>query len=404
MRKRVMYTGFILFCFLVFFPLHNSSDYSGATDSRDMNYNAAEMRRLSVEFDNIVRSYDRFFSREFKESGGPGAAVTIVSSKGFRWTRGYGVKEAGSNDSMDIHTVFRIGSVSKGFAAVLTGMLVADSVLGWDDRVKTHIPGFSLKDSVNMEEMTIRNILSHTSGLPKHTYTNLLDEDVPYDDIVSLLPDVPAISNPGEVYSYQNVVFSLIGDIIRNRTGKCYNSLIVEEIFEPMEMGDASADYYNLVTGSNIALPHTATGNIYRKRKNSGRYYSVSPASGINMSISDMSKWLQALLGTNPDIIGPEILDEIFRPHIRTYIKYKYRKHWKGLGDLYYGLGWRIFECQGKQIVYHGGYVNGYRAEVALLPSDGIGIAVLLNSTSHLGYKCIPGFFDIYFEKQQISE
>jgi beta-lactamase class C len=399
-----MYIGFILFCFLVFFSLNNSPDYSGATDSRDANYNAAEMWKLSVEFDSIVSSYDRFFSREFKENGGPGAAVTIVSDKGFSWTRGYGVKEADSDDSVDIHTVFRIGSVSKGFAAVLTGMLVADSVLGWDDRVEGCIPGFSLRDSVNTTELTIRHILSHTSGLPKHTFTNLLDEDVPYDDIVRLLADVPAISDPGEVYSYQNVVFSLIGDIVRNRTGKCYNSLIVEEIFESLEMGDASTDYYSLVTGSNIAQPHTAAGNTYRKRKNSGKYYSVSPASGINMSISDMSKWLQALLGSNPDIIEPEILDEIFRPHIRTYIKYKYRGHWKGLGNLYYGLGWRIFECRGKQIIYHGGYVNGYRAEVALLPSEGIGIAVLLNSSSQLGYKCIPGFLDIFFDKQQIPE
>ena len=395
-----MYIGFILFCFLVFFSLNNSPDYSGATDRRDKNYNTDEMWRLSVEFDSIVSSYDRFFSREFKENGGPGAAVTIVSDKGFEWSRGYGVKEAGGDDSVNIHTVFRIGSVSKGFAAVLTGMLVTDSVLGWDDRVKDYIPGFSLKDSVNMEELTIRNVLSHTSGLPKHTFTNLLDEDVPYNDIVRLLADVPAISDPGKVYSYQNVVFSLIGDIIKNRTGKCYNSLIVEEIFEPLKMGDASTDYFSLVTGSNIALPHTASGNTYRKRNNSGRYYSVSPASGINMSISDMSKWLQALLGSNPDIIKPEILDEIFRPYIRTYIKYKYSRHWKGLGNLYYGLGWRIFECQGKQIVYHGGYVNGYRAEVALLPSEGIGIAVFLNSSSQLGYKCIPGFFDIFFEKQ----
>jgi beta-lactamase class C len=395
-----MYIGFILFCFLVFFSLNNSPDYSGATDRRDKNYNTDEMWRLSVEFDSIVSSYDRFFSREFKENGGPGAAVTIVSDKGFEWSRGYGVKEAGGDDSVNIHTVFRIGSVSKGFAAVLTGMLVTDSVLGWDDRVKDYIPGFSLKDSVNMEELTIRNVLSHTSGLPKHTFTNLLDEDVPYNDIVRLLADVPAISDPGKVYSYQNVVFSLIGDIIKNRTGKCYNSLIVEEIFEPLKMGDASTDYFSLVTGSNIALPHTASGNTYRKRNNSGRYYSVSPASGINMSISDMSKWLEALLGSNPDIIKPEILDEIFRPYIRTYIKYKYSRHWKGLGNLYYGLGWRIFECQGKQIVYHGGYVNGYRAEVALLPSEGIGIAVFLNSSSQLGYKCIPGFFDIFFEKQ----
>ncbi len=404
MLKKVIYTGIISCCFLVLFSLNKSQDQAGARDNRITDNNAVEMREVPGEFESIVRSYDNLFSGEFKESGCPGAAVTIVSSKGLKWARGYGVKEAGTDDSVDINTVFRIGSVSKGFAAVLTGMLVEDSLLTWDDKVKEHIPGFSLKDSVNTSDLTVRHIMSHTSGLPRHTFTNLLDQDVPYNDIVKMLADVPAIGRPGEVYSYQNVVFSLIGDILKNITGKCYNSLIVEEIFEPLEMHDSSIDYYSLLSCSNIAQPHVAVNNTYKTRKNSGRYYSVSPASGINTSISDMSKWLLALLGNNPDIIKPEVLDEVFRPRIRTYIKYKYYGHWKGLGNLYYGLGWRIFEYRGQQIIYHGGYVNGYRAEIALCPHEGAGIAVLLNSSSKLGCRCIPEFFDMYFEKQIISE
>jgi len=399
MWKRIIYLSVILCFFLVFFSLNNGQDQARAKDNTDKDYNAAGKWEPSYEFNSLVSSYDEFFSRELKENGCPGAAVTIVNSKGLKWARGYGVKEAGTPDSVDINTVFRIGSVSKGFAAVLTGMLVEDSVLAWDDRVYTHIPGFTLKDSVNTRNLTVRHIMSQTSGLPKHTYTNLLDQDVSYDDIVRLLEDVPAISAPGEVYSYQNVVFSLIGDILRNVTGKCYNSLVVEEIFEPLEMHDSSIDFYSLVNCSNLARPHVKVNKGYKTRKISGSYYSVSPASGINMSISDMSKWLLALLGNNPDVLNPDVLNEIFNPHIRTYIKYKYSRHWKELGSLYYGLGWRIFEYRGQQIIYHGGYVNGYRAEIALYPKEGIGIAVLLNSSSNLGYSCIPEFFDIYFEK-----
>jgi beta-lactamase class C len=117
------------------------------------------------------------------------------------------------------------------------------------------------------------------------------------------------------------------------------------------------------------------------------------------MSISDLSKWLMALLGNNPDVIKPEVIKEIFKPHINTYIKYKYRKYWQDLGDSYYGLGWRIFIYKGKEIIYHGGYVNGYRAEVGLYPKEGIAIAVLMNSSAKLANNCIPAFFDIYFEK-----
>jgi beta-lactamase class C len=399
MRKRIISLSVILLLFLTFISLNQNLIQVGAKNHGNTGYKASIKNADFTDFDSLVASYDKFFSREFEENNCPGAAVTIVKDSGIKWLKGYGVKVAGTQDSVDINTVFRIGSVSKGFAAVITGMLVNENILNWDDRVKAHLSDFSLKDSVNTSELTIRHIISHTSGLPKHTYTNLLDQDVPYEEIVDLLDDVPAISPPGEVYSYQNVVFSLIGSILHNLTGKCYNSLIVEEIFEPLEMYDSSVDYFNLVESNNLARPHYKINNTYKSKKNSSKYFSVSPASGINMSISDMSKWLTALLGNNPDVINPDILDEIFKPHIRTYIKYKYRKYWKDLGDLYYGLGWRIFNYRGTEIIYHGGYINGYRAEVALCPKKGIGIAVLMNSSSKLANMCIPQFFDIYFEK-----
>lgn len=399
MWKRIIYLSVILLLFLTFISLNKNLIQVGAKDYGDIGYEPSETRVTLTDFDSLVCSYDEFFSREFKENNCPGAAVAIVRDSVITWLKGYGVKEAGTQDSVDINTIFRIGSVSKGFAAVITGILIHRNILNWDDRVKAHLPDFSLKDSINTNELTVRNIISHTSGLPKHTYTNLLDEDVPFEEIVRLLDDVPAISPPGEVYSYQNVLFSLIGNILRNLTGKCYNSLIVEEIFEPLKMYDSSIDYFNLVKSSNLARPHYKVNNTYKSKKISDRYYSASPASGINMSISDMSRWLSALLGNNPDVISPDILNEIFKPHIRTHIKYKYRRYWKDLGDLYYGLGWRIFNYRENEIIYHGGYINGYRAEVALYPKEKIGIAVLMNSSSKLANKCIPQFFNIYFNK-----
>jgi beta-lactamase class C len=399
MWKRIIYLSVILLLFLTFISLNQNLIQVGAKAHGDAGDESSKTSIAFADFDSLVRSYDEFFAREFKENNCPGAAVAIVKNSGIKWLRGYGVKEAGTQDSVDLNTVFRIGSVSKGFAAVITGMLVHKNILTWDDRVKDHLSDFTLKDSVNTCDMTIRHIMSHTSGLPKHTYTNLLDQDVPYEEIIELLDDVPAISPPGEVYSYQNVLFSLIGNILQNITGKCYNSLIVEEIFEPLKMYDSSIDYFNLVKCNNLARPHYKINNTYKAKENSDKYFSVSPASGINMSISDMSMWLTALLGSNPDIISQDVLDEIFKPHIRTYIKYKYRKYWKDLGDLYYGLGWRIFNYGGNEIIYHGGYINSYRAEVALCPKEGIGIAILMNSSSKLANMCIPQFFDIYFEK-----
>jgi beta-lactamase class C len=217
-----------------------------------------------------------------------------------------------------------------------------------------------------------------------------------------MLKEVPAISPPGEVYSYQNVVYSLIADILKKATGKCYNSLVVEKIFYPLEMKDASIDFYSLVKGSNTAKPHLIRNNNYKARKIRDKYFSTSPASGVNTSISDLSKYLTALLKGYPDVISPEILNEIYRPHIKTHIRRRYIRNWKYLGDLYYGLGWRIVNYRDNEIIYHGGYVTGYRAEIALCPDEGIAIAVLINSSSKLANKCIPAFFDMYFNKTMI--
>lgn len=399
MWKRVVYLSVILLLFLTIVSLSRNLIHVSTKDHRNYIIETVSTSPVSSDFDSLVSNYDKFFSIKLQEDNCPGAAVAIVKDTGIKWLKGYGVKEAGTLDSVDINTVFRIGSVSKGFAAVITGILVNEKILTWDDRVKDYLPDFSLKDSVNSDNMTIRHIMSHTTGFPKHTYTNLLDQDVPYEEIIKLLDDVPAISPPGKYYSYQNVVFSLIGDILQNITGKCYNSLVAERIFEPLEMDDSSIDYFNLAESSNLARPHYKTNDGYKSKNISCRYYSVSPASGVNSSISDMSKWLAALLGNNPDVINPDILKEIYKPNIKTYIRYKYRKYWKDLKDLHYGLGWRIFNYRGNEIIYHGGYINGYRAEIALCPKEGIGIAVLMNSSSELSNMCIPKFFDIYFEK-----
>ena len=109
-----------------------------------------------------------------------------------------------------------------------------------------------------------------------------------------------------------------------------------------------------------------------------------------------------ALLKKYPDVISQDILNEIYKPHIKTHIKRRYTRNWKGLGDIYYGLGWRVFNFKGNEIIYHGGYITGYRAEIAICPQKGIAIAVLMNSSSRLANKCIPAFFDMYFSKTMI--
>jgi beta-lactamase class C len=352
----------------------------------------------------VAKQYNEFVDTTLQQENSPGAAVVIIKGDRIVLIKGYGVRKAFTHDSVNIHTVFRLGSVSKGFASVLTGILVQDSILHWNDRVLKYLPKLPLKDTLNSRDMRICHVLSHTTGLPMHTFTNLLDDDVPYGDIVGQLDQVNMIAPPGTVYSYQNVIFSTIAGIVEAATGKSYKKLVKQRIFKPAGMKDASLSYEAMKDNDNVAFPHVRYGGEWKPIPLNDRYYSVLPAAGVNASISDMADWLKVLLGEKPDVISDSTLQTIYKPFIRTPIKARYRRHWKNhLDKLYYGMGWRIFEYDGHKIVYHGGYVKGYRAEIGFDPENKVGICVLFNSTVGLTNNCVPAFFDMYYNHPKNS-
>lgn len=326
----------------------------------------------------------------------PGAAVAIVYDSTVILLKGYGVKEAGTTDSIDIHTVFRLASVSKPFASFLTGILVQEKVLNWNDTVLHHWPGFTLKTPEHTKQITLRHVLSHSTGLPYHTYTNMIEEALPFDTLLSYLRDVKLVSKPGELYSYQNVGYSIIGKVIEEVTGKTYQQQLKEKVFTPLQMADASTDYIGLLSSGNMAQPHMFRRGRLQPTHVNDTYYNVSPAGGVNASIADMSKWLTALLGNRERVLQQQNLDTVFTPTVLANSRNRNFSKWKRVKRAYYGLGWRVLQFPGDTLIYHGGYVTGYRSEVALLPSEKIAICVLSNAPGQLADTSLPLFLKIF--------
>ncbi len=394
-RNVVFYTATVLLIVLI---MVTSGFSSGKASDNIAEINVPEIKPDTSWIAKVAKRYDEFVDTTLRKENAPGAAVVIVKGNEIVFMKGYGVRKAMTEDSVDVHTVFRLGSVSKGFASVLTGILVQDSVLSWNDSVLKYLPELPLKDTLNSRSLRICHVLSHTTGLPMHTFTNLLDDDVPYGDIVGQLNQVNMIATPGTVYSYQNVIYSTIADIVKSASGKTYKKLVKQRIFKPAGMNDASLSYEAMKNNDDVAYPHVRYGKSYKPIHLNDRYYSVLPAAGVNASISDMADWLKVLLGERQDIINDSTLQTIYTPFIKTPIKNRYRRYWKNhLDKLYYGMGWRIFEYHDQKIVYHGGYVSGYRAEIGFDPEKNVGICVLLNSTAPLANICVPSFFDLYF-------
>lgn len=333
----------------------------------------------------------------------PGAAVAIVKNGQIIFQKGFGIKENGEPGTVDEHTVFRLGSVSKGFASVLAGTFVEDNLLEWDGIVSDYLDDFELHDADQTNRVQVKHILSHTSGLPRHAYTNLVEDGLSLTRIISRLDRVPLIAKEGEQLAYQNAAYSVIEKVLEEQSGNDFNTLLQEELFEPLGMSNSSSTYETISFTENKAEPH-----VYHSTKRgrvsipvSKKYYNAVSSGGINASASDMGKWLLLLTGYHPEIIMEETLDQIFDP-LATINNKRFSRHWDGVNKSHYGMGWRVLDNQGQRIVYHGGYVNGYRSEIAFAPDNDLGICILINTNSSYPLEVIPDFFN-YFKTDSAS-
>lgn len=344
------------------------------------------------------------FEEGLKNQRIPGGAVVIVKEGRVIFQEGFGLKESGKTEQVDEHTVFRLGSVSKGFASVLAGVMVDEGLVSWDKPVSDYLEDFKLHDPEQTNRVQIKHILSHTSGLPRHAYTNLVEDGLSLDRIIPRLERVPLIAKEGEQLAYQNAAYSVIEKVLEAQAELDFDSLLQQKLFEPLGMVNSSASYDSIRYSENKALPHVwysrSKGRV--PVKISKKYYNAISSGGINASASDMGQWLRLLTGYYPEIISEETLNEIFEP-VATINNKRFSRYWEGVNKSHYGMGWRVLDNEGQKIVYHGGYVNGYRSEIAFDPDNGIGICVLINANSSYPLQVIPGFFE-HFRSDSTEE
>lgn len=346
----------------------------------------------------LLKEYDEYIHDAIENGEAPGAAVAIVKDSSVLFLKGFGLGDTKEQDSVGVFSVFRLGSVSKSLASVLTGVLVQDSILSWDDKVIKYIPDFELKSKESTEQITIRHLLSHTSGLPYHAFTSEIDNGANLDPLIYHLRDLNLTGPPGKTYSYQNVAYSLIGKVIESATGKPYDVVMAEKVFRPLHMEQASLTFEGMMATDDKAKPHVHTLRGWKPTAINETYYNVGPAGGVNASISDMARWLKALTARQNNLLLASVKDEMFKPYVRATARNRYFRNWKKSSGSFYSLGWRILTFKTDTLNYHGGYVNGYRSEIALKDNEGIGICVLVNSAGQLADRAIPEFF-IRYEK-----
>ncbi|MCW5515423.1 serine hydrolase domain-containing protein [Muriicola sp. Z0-33] len=364
-------------------------------------FSEEQLRLYHLQQHELQVAVNAYFEKAIANGDVVGAGLSIVKGDSIIISEGYGKRNINLEDRVDDQTVFRLGSLSKGFAGVLAANLKDEGKLNWEDRVSDYLPDFQLGDLINTQKITLANILSHTSGAPYHSFTNLVEAGLPLTDIAKHFKEVRPISNPGSLYSYQNALFALSEEIMYKATGKKINTSLEDRFFKPLEMCSTTMDYEALVQTENVALPHTPRRYGWRAKRLTKSYFNAIAAGGINASALDMARWMRFLLGHNPEVMSKSALAEAFNPFIEIKGRSKYYHRWPGHLSSYYAFGWRIHKFkeddtkQEKTIWHHGGSVNNYRNEIAVFPEADLGICVLLNNQSKIAGTVIPDLYKV---------
>lgn len=348
-----------------------------------------------------LAAFEQLFNEKMVEHAIPGAAYAVVYQNKIILAKGYGVRDIDGNAAVDPYTVFRIASVSKTFAAGLASLLEDRGHFRWDESVVQYIPEFSFKNAQYNPQLKIEHLLSQSSGVMPNAYDNLIEANLLPERILPQFQKIDPMCNPGQCYGYQNVLFSLIEPIISQTTTSDYASLLRKNIFEPLQLPTASIGLEAYLLNENRASPHIRARGSWHSRNVNQSYYRFAPAAGVNASVIDLSHWLIAQLGYYPQVMPQKVLDKIIEKRVRTPRDLR-RAQWRNyVKDAHYALGWRVYQFGSEQLIYHGGWVQGFRAELAYSRERELGLVILLNAESNVVNELTPSFWASIFSTLQ---
>ncbi len=328
----------------------------------------------------------------------PGLAVAIVKDGRTVLAKGYGVRELGGTDPVDQHTLFAIASNTKAFTAAALAMLVEEGKVGWDSRVRDHLPWFQLYDPYVTQEMTVQDLLCHRSGLGTFS-GDLLWYGTTYsaEEVVRRTRFLPPAGPFRASYGYSNLMFIAAGEVIAAASGQPWEEFVRDRILVPLGMNRTVTSVAGLAARDNVATPHKNLTNGVVPIE----WYSwdaMAAAGGIISSVAEMAEWMKLQLG-HGEVAGRRLFSEassweMWTVHTPQAVPAGARR--SGTNFRGYGLGWALNDYRGKLVVSHGGGYDGMYSRVVLVPEEALGIVVLTNSMTGVSTAIANTILDAY--------
>lgn len=332
----------------------------------------------------LYPEFTQFFEERLQSDKVPGGIFAVVKGDQIQHIHAFGVRSLSSPEPVTADTVFRIASVSKTFAAGLAARLEYDQRFNWTDPLTQYVPEFTFANPEYSNKVQVQHLLTHSVGIVPNAYDNLIEANYSSEQIVPYFQRLNPLCEPGQCYGYQNVLFNLIENVLEKSTGSTYPELLSEYVFDPLGMTHSSVGIEGYQASENKAMPHVRGSNRWFERQVTSHYYHFPAAAGVNTTARDLAQWLIAQLGYRSDVLPDEVLADIRQPRVRTSRDLRRRSWRQHLTNAHYGLGWRLYDLGEHSLVYHGGWVSGFRADIAYSPEHEIGLIVLLNAESNV--------------------
>ena len=322
----------------------------------------------------------------------PGLTAVITDKDENMWTGSFGLSNGESK--MNIENTFSICSISKLFTSVALMQLVEEGKISLDDKVEDVLPWFDINnDFNNAPDLTLKSILSHSSGLPResnHPYWSWPDFPFPSKQaVIDELNNQEMLYPPSKYYQYSNLGLSLLGYVIEEVSGQSFDDYINKNILIPLGMSSTKTYMSSDEYGKVLSLGYSSINrNVEREKVNFFNADGIAAAAGFTSNVLDLAKFarwqLNLLSSDEKNILSAETL------------KNMHKVHWDDeLSSVTRGLGFGVYNLDGESWVGHGGSCPGYRSQLYISPNLGIAYSVMINSSGTSPTKYIRGIHRI---------
>ena len=343
-----------------------------------------------------IHQLETFIKNGMEKTGVPGVAVAVVYRDRVVYLKGFGIRKVGREEEVDSDTVFQLASLSKPIASTIVAELVGNHEVEWDDRIVDLDRDFRLSDPNVTQQVTIRDLLSHRSGLPTSAGDALEDLGFSRPEVLRQMHLLPLTGTFRKTFQYSNFGYTEGAIAAAKAVGVRWEDLAWQRLFKPLGMTSTSYRYSDYQDQENKAAIHVIVNG-----KAVARYHrdpdAEAPAGAASSSVRDLAEWLRLqLAGGRFDggrIVAADALKETHSPQIQNGTNHETGK------PTYYGLGWNIaYDSDRKVTLSHSGaFFVGVGTTVRFSPSEQLGIVVLTNAQpTGLAEATANTFFDLY--------